>query len=338
MFRRLVLPSTLLLLLLILAGILNAAIPHADMTDEDIYYSYIEGQRLVNGQNPYARILGSDMLTNQKYATYFPVFYELSFLSQRLGLTSFPAWLSFWGIIFIAFEFACAAVLFAALARRGLPWAGLFAAGFWLFNRWTLKIIQVVNLDFIPIFLLLLSLELFARNKWLSLLLFSLSLGVKQIAIFVTPLYLIWLWQSSTDHRVRDLLTGAAVIASVPFVSSVPFLIWNARAFIYSVLFSVTRVASQPPIFPSALGAYIGGNTTLDRVAMLGSMLFLYVLAWRLERARYFCVSMIMLVFVSLNPVLYVQYIVWIVAPALLILCDVRDELAVTAPPQPAPA
>jgi hypothetical protein len=338
MSRRLLIASALLLALLILAGMLDSMIPHGDMSDADIYYSFVEGGRLVNGQNPYARILQSDMVTNNKYATYFPVFYELSYLSEKLGLVSFDAWLGFWGVVFIAFEFAVAILLFGALARRGLPWVGLFAAAFWLFDRWTLQLIQVANLDFIPIFLLLLSLELFPRNRWLSLVLFSLSLGFKQIAIFVTPLYLIWLWQSSNGRRMRDVLLGAAVIASVPLIASIPFLVWDARAFIYSVLFSMTRGFSQTTSLAPSVGAFAGNNPTLSRAAMLGLMLMLYVFAWRITQARYAFVFLVMLVFVCFNPVLYVQYILWTIPFGLLVLCDLREAFsaAAGAPGEPA--
>jgi NADH:ubiquinone oxidoreductase subunit 3 (subunit A) len=325
MQRRIIVPVVLLLLLLLMSGFLDSLVHQPDMSDTDIYYSFVEGQRLLNGENPYARILGSDMLTNNKYATYFPLFYELSFVSQKLGLAPFDTWLAFWRIVFIVFEFGIAVLMFWALARRDLPWVGLFAAAFWLFDRWTLQLLQVSNLDFVPIFFLLLSLELFPRDKWLSLFLFSLSLAVKQIAIFVTPLYLVWLWQSSRGRPVRDVLAGAAIIASVPFVASIPFLVWDARAFIYSVLFSVTRASSQATSLAPSVGAFAGDRPNLSRIIMGGLMLMIYVFAWRMRPVRYVFAFLIMLTFVCFNPVLYVQYILWTIPLGLLVLCDVRD-------------
>jgi hypothetical protein len=324
-------PAALLLLLLILAGLLDSSIPHPDLEEQDIYYSFVEGQRILNGENPYARILVSDMRTNEKYATYFPVFYELSFLSQKLGLVTFEGWFAFWEFVFIAFELAIAILLFWVLARRGVPWIGLFAAAFWLFDRWTLQVVEIGQLDFMPIFFLLLSLALFPRHRWLSLLLFSLSLGLKQIAIFVTPLYLVWLWQSSEGHRVRDLLLGAAVIASVTFVSAIPFMLWDARAFFLSVLFSVTRSSSQATSLAPALGAFAGDQPLLSRMAMFALMLMLFTFAWRMRGVRYLFAFLVMLVFVCFNPVLYVQYFVWVDPLALLAISDVRDALASNA-------
>ncbi len=330
--------SLLVLVLLILAAMLDPLIHQPDMSDQDIYYSWVEGSRLLHGENPYARVLQGNMRDNSKYATYFPVFYEASYLSERLGLTDWYAWIAFWRIVFIGFESAIAVLMYWAMARRGLPWIGVFAAAFWLFNRWTLQLLQVVNLDFVPLFFLLLSLELFPRNKCLSLFFFSMSLGVKQIAIFMTPLYFIWIWQSSQGHRLRDMLLAAVVIGSVPFVSGIPFLLWGPRAFVYSVLFSLTRAASQTKGLAPALSAFLGGQTIYDRILMFGLMISVFVLAWRMPAARYIAALLIMLAFVCFNSVLFVQYILWTIGLSLMALCDLRDLIPAPAAERPAPA
>lgn len=60
--------------------------PRYGIKEIDIYYSYIDGQRILNGENPYARIMSSDMMKNKKYSTYFPIFFVLSYLAQAAGL------------------------------------------------------------------------------------------------------------------------------------------------------------------------------------------------------------------------------------------------------------
>ena len=84
---------------------------------EDIYYSFREGQRILNGENPYERILSGNMRDNKKYATYFPVFYELSYATQALGLEQFSTWLVFWRRVFVAFNLGTAILLFYAFWR-----------------------------------------------------------------------------------------------------------------------------------------------------------------------------------------------------------------------------
>ncbi len=323
----LIVTSALVLLLLIGSVLLDPLIKPHNMDGEDIYYSWVEGGRILHGQNPYARVLQGDMKNNSKYATYFPVFYEASYLSERLGLESWPSWMAFWRVVFIAFELASAVLLYWMMARRGLPWIGVLAAAFWLFNRWTIQMLQVVNLDFVPLFLLLLSLDLFPRHKWWSLLAFSMSLGVKQIAIFLTPLYLIWIWQTSLpERRVRDLVTGAAIIASVPFAASIPFLLWGPRGFVYSIFFSVTRIADAPKGLAPALSYLFDGQTLYDKLLMFGLMLGVYGMAWKLPSARYLAALLVMLIFVCFNSVLYVQYLLWTILLSLLVLCDVVES------------
>ena len=99
------------LLLVVLAREVNQAIPVPQLENQDIYYSYLEGSRLRDGKNPYARILDGNMLDNQKYATYFPLFYEISYISQKWGLHPYLKWILFWQPVFIFFEFALGLVL-----------------------------------------------------------------------------------------------------------------------------------------------------------------------------------------------------------------------------------
>lgn len=293
--------------------------------DLDIYYSYFEGKRLQRGENPYARILTGNMFVNQKYPTYFPVFYELSYASVMLGLNSFDDWLGFWRVVFIIFEFAVAAFLYIVLARRNLEWLGVFACGFWLLNRWTLYVVQHPNMDFIPIFFLLLSLGLFPRRKWLSLFLLSLSLGFKQVAIFVVPLYLIWVFHLSGKDWVKQILKSLAIIISVPLISALPFLIWNAEGFLKSILFSVTRLAGSYYFTPS-VDVLMDWNGYRARILMLVLMALLYLVAFQGYGKKYLQVFAVLLVFLYFNTILFTQYEAWIAPLLPLIFVDIHDS------------
>jgi hypothetical protein len=310
------------ILLIFLAREVNLLIPEPVMENQDIYFSFVEGKRLREGKNPYARILDGDMLENQKYATYFPVFYELSYVSQKLGLRSYPNWIAFWKIVFIIFEFGIGLLLYVVLARRRLEWLGVFAAAFWLFNRWTLKVVEMSNLDFIPIFLMLLSLILFPRKKWLSLFLFSLSLGFKQIAIFLAPLYLLWIWRSAIDKdRWKELAFAGLLIISVPLISGLPFLVWNAEGFIKSILFSATRYSSNQFEIPS-LDQIMGWEGLSARLVMLALMCAVYFAALCGHGKKYFASLFVMSIFLDYNAVLYSQYPAWVVPLVPMVFCD----------------
>ena len=315
----------LLVVLLVAATIVNAGQTTRETQGEDIYYSWVEGQRLLAGENPYARVLTGNMRENQKYATYFPLFYILSAASQIAGLRDYPQWVSAWRIVFTLFDLAIGVLVFWLLYRRQLVLAALFGAAFWLFNRWTLHVVQVAHMDFITIFLFLLSLALFDRHRSTSLLLLSFSLAIKQIAVFTIPLYLIWTWQAAKPERaVRDLGQAVLLIASVPVIVSLPFLVWNAEGLVKSVVFSATRFPADHFGAPSVDGL-LGWIGIPAKAPMLIMMALAYGLAWRRQVGLYIGALFVMASFVDFNSVLFRQYLAWVVPLLPLVLVDVVD-------------
>ena len=317
------------LLVILLAGTaVNVRFWQIDTQDEDIYYAWVEGGRILNGENPYARVLAGNMLENDKYATYFPLFYELSALTEWTGLRDYEPWIGFWRVIFLAFNLAIAAALFLLVYPRGKLLAAIFAAAFWLFNRWTLHVSAIAHLDFVPIFMLLASLGLFRKHRWAALVLFSLSLAVKQIGIFLAPLYLVWTWQAieAKHDRLKQTLLAALVIASVPVLTALPFLIWNAEGFAKSMLFSVTRIPVDH-FGTVSIDALLGWTGVPGKLPMLALMLLVTALAWRGKIGPYTGALLVMATFVNYNAVLFPQYLVWVVPFIPLVMCDVWDAM-----------
>ena len=295
---------------------------------EDIFYAFKEGQRILNGENPYARVLTGNMRDNEKYATYFPLFYELSYASQAMGLEQFLDWTVFWRRVFIVFNLSTAVILFYLFWRSEMEWLGIFAAAFWLFNRWTLTVISIVHLDFLPIFFLVASLAVFPKNKRLSLILYGISLALKQIGIFILPLYLIWVWLSTDQdikHRIREVIVAGFMIAGFPLITSIPFLIWNAKGFVMSVLFSATRVGSgRFTVLP--LDAVLGWGGIAGRLPMLLLFMAIYWFCFSRYIGRYTGAFLIMSIFIAFNTALFVQYLLWLVPLTPLILLDSKEK------------
>ena len=50
----------------------------SDAPGTDVYFDWVDGWRILTGENPYAPVLAGDMRDNDKYTTYFPVFIILS--------------------------------------------------------------------------------------------------------------------------------------------------------------------------------------------------------------------------------------------------------------------
>jgi hypothetical protein len=360
--------------------------PASDLMGQDIYYIWLEGKRIIAGENPYARVLASDMRANDKYATYFPLAYLFSALVQKLGLPDFLDWLYLWRPLSFSFHIGIVALTLSFFCRRGLWLFGFVAAAILLLGRWSIYITRVHHLEFAAIFFLLLSLVLLqtsvpavmlaersrsqnlpemslspsgvaegpalaprplktplreqflqARPR-LSLLAFSVSLGIKQIAIFLLPLYLIYLWiNGDKDERIKDVAWGLLIILSVPVLTSLPFLIWNAEGFLKSIMFSATRLGSLhidgapslDVILSQDLPWLVGLKAKLLMLSLVG---LIYLSFWRETISILASAALVMMVFLYFNSVLFLQYFVWPLSLTMLALVELVPPLVPQRP------
>ena len=280
-----------------------------DTVGSDTYYSWVEGRRILRGQNPYERILHGSMEENQKYATYFPLFYEMSAFIQDAGIKQYNVWIGFWRYFFLAGNIATGLALCAITFTKRTWGLSLLALPFWYFNRWTLSASATVALDFIPIFLMVLSLGLFDRYRKTSLLLFSFSLAIKQIAIFLAPLYLIWEYQQS--RSIRKTIFAGLWIISIPLLASIPFLLWNAEGFVRSIAFSATRTALNH-FGAESIDSILNLKGLLARLPFLCMLGAAYFVAWQKAVGRYGAAILVMGIFIAFNSVLFTHYPAWL--------------------------
>ena len=302
--------------------------------EQDIYLVYREGQNLLNGENPYARAANSaEIRWNQSLPTYLPIIYYASWLTQRAGIQDLEQWLNVWRGIFLFFNLSNAYLLFYIPTHRyNAPVLGIFAALFWLFNRWTLHVTSIYHFNFIPIFFFLLSLSLLPKHKILSFVLFGLSLGIKHNAIFMLPIYLIWAWQleeqtaSSRQTRegggVKRVIAATLAIASIPFLASLPFLILNLGGFIKSLSISLTRFP-ETHLGVLSLDALFGWIGIPAKIPMLVMILLVYLLVWRRKLGYFAAGLLVMTVFVDFHSVLFRHYMAWVVPLIPLTICEV---------------
>ncbi|MBD2472394.1 hypothetical protein [Nostoc sp. FACHB-145] len=284
---------------------------------EDIYFIWLEGKRIIAGENPYARVLLSDMRVNDKYATYFPLVYLFSALIQKLGFGNFRDFIYLWRPISFAFHIGIVALILRYFQMRGLWLLGFAASAIILLGRWSIYIINVHHLEFAAIFFLLLSLVLLREKTKVSLLMFGISLAIKQIAIFLLPLYLIYLWKNSSgDNRFKELFAGFLMIFSIPLLLSLPFIIWNAEGFFKSLLFSATRLENShikaapsiDVIYSKTQPWIVGIRAKLLMLFLMGTVYFSFLK----EKVGMFVSSTVtMMIFLYFNSVLYLQYFLW---------------------------
>ena len=293
----------------------------------DIHALWQDGQRILRYENPYARILSSQSGINRKYSTYFPGFYILSAGSQMF-LRSYPQFISFWRAVSFVFYIAIGVMLAGSFFRsrqsRGgwLGWPALVLL-LWLFNRWTLKSVQLVNIEFLAILPLLASLLLMDRYRRVSLLLLGLSLAIKQVGIFLVPLYLVWVWNDSDGRgRLRQTLMAAIWIAIIPAVVSLPFVICGPTAFVKSILFSAMRT-DDFKIPAESLDDLLGWPRLCGKAVMLAMMSLVYAAAYQNRLRRFTSAFVVMIVFATFNAIWFAQYEVWAMALLPLVVLDV---------------
>ena len=304
--------------------------PDVRMQD-DIYFIWQDGGRIANGVNPYESVLSGDMRENKKYSTYFPLFYLFVAATQLFGLKDFHTWMHIWRPILLAFYLGIALLLGYACQRSQRPILGAVGALFWTFNRWTLNVVKIAHIDFVPIFCLIASLLAFEKHRRTSLFLFGISLAVKQIAIFVAPLYLIWTWQSSRSGEIKarlyEMANAVVCIAAVPFVTSLPFVLWNPEAFIKSILFSATRYGGSHFGDVFSLATFLKLQGIPARLPMLILMTIAFIAASREQIGRYLSILIILSLFVDFSPVLFSQYMAWVVPFVILAACDEHEAI-----------
>jgi hypothetical protein len=292
-----------------------------NLTLEDIYYSWLEGDRLTQGENPYSRIHQSDLRTNDKYATYFPLFYEFSYLSNLAGFAEFSEWVKLWRVVFIICNIGIATLIFLPFFRKENYVLALFASGLWLFNRWTLYVTSVVHLDFFAILFFLFSLALLPRRKTAAFISLSISLAIKQIAIFTIPLYVIWAWQLADENKIWETAKAVLVISLVPAVSSLPFIFWDFSGLIKSIFFSATRVPDSHFVVPS-VDAFLGLVGIPAKLPMGFFLLFVFFKAWDKKFEKYLSTFLTIIIFLLFNSVFFAQYMSWAMALLPLVIYE----------------
>jgi hypothetical protein len=318
----------LLVALLALGTVVQLALPPISDETKDIYFMYLEGQRITQGTNPYLRILGGNMRENDKYPTYLPLFYLVAALGQRLGLTDYQAWLAALRWVLLPINVGLGALLYWILyRRRGLALA-LACGLIWLLNRWNLRLWRLGYMDCAAILCLVLSLWLLHKRRMTALLLFSLSLALKHYGIFLVPLYLIDAWQENPERRWTATMTSGLVIASIPVMLLPPFLFWpgqspatNASGLAHSLLFSATRDASRDIDAPSldAIFGFSGWQARLPVLVLAGLVYVAFAQGWL---RMYMASCLVMGILIDFSPVLFMQYFSWLAPLVILAVAD----------------
>jgi hypothetical protein len=195
---------------------------------------------LLNGRNPYQR--HDKALSDESvFPNYMPMLYATG---AAILAVDGGGWDAGTRLLFVASSLAIAALIYAICARRQAPIMGLLGAAFWSFGRFTPMTVLQGHWDNLTLMLLLASLHVFESRPRLSCILLGLSISFKQSSLIVAPIYVILqMW------RMRPA-SSAALIAVIPLLSIVPFIVWDQQSLAQGLSESVTRQHSASVVWP----------------------------------------------------------------------------------------
>lgn len=279
---------------------------------EDIYYAWLASASVLQGKNLYECILKESC--PEKPPIYLPLFYQLSAISQQAGFHTYESWIVLWKIIFILSTIGIAGVVWSIMQFRNQFLLATVAVLFILFNRWTLYVLRVGQTDLLALLCLVLAVVSFKRWPKTACILLGISLAIKQVAIFIIPLVLIMTWQTATGNvRQRLFKVGLAIllIAAVPLLSSLPFMISNPAALPAGLSISTIRGVSDFGATPLGWVLTLSGreNTYLT----IGLMVVVYASAMTMRMSLVMGTLFIFTIYLAFYSVNFHQYFVWFV-------------------------
>ncbi len=302
--------------------------PPEELLNEDIFYAWKEGTFIADGINPYARILLGNFRENQKYPTYLPLVYILSALLQKIGITEFSDFLSFWRPICFISHASIGLSIFYVFWEKGYSSLGLVATTIIFLGRWSNYIIKVQHLEFLAISCLTIGLLLIKKNRFYSGLLIGISLCTKHLAVLIIPIVIMSILPEKScedeNNLFKSLVNFLYGLLTPVAVMSLPFLFNNPSGFLFTLAFPVSRLASDHGIGTGLSSPILG--TDGIKVILYMIILFIYYIQLK-SRIRLYSISFLILtVFTQFNSIVFTQYYFWLVCFGLLALSEMLER------------
>jgi uncharacterized membrane protein len=288
------------------------------LQNQDIYNIWEEGQQIIRGINPYARIVGRSVRENDDYPTYLPLSYLFAASIQWLGAKQFEQFMQIWRPINLVSHLCLAWMVVNSYLRKQQILLSFVAASILTLGRWSAYIIDVQHLEFTAISALIGAGLLINRRPAISAFLLGLSLSIKHVGVILVPAFLIQLTSKTPapKQRIRELIRYVLLLVAIPALISVPFIATSPVGFLLNMLFSASRLASSH-------GPGTGSHALL--LGLDGARLFLFALLAvtfmaQAQKGINFWTSCTfsMLIILQFNPVVFGQYFIWLLSIGLI--------------------
>lgn len=305
-------PAALTLIMALSASMLaaylafgNSGMARDRYRGSDIEAIWKDGARICKGRNPYSRIHREGMKI-RKPPTYFPGFYLTVCGMSLYHYDTFKKFMGAWKRMNTILHISVALFFFALFYRRGQHLLAILMLLMWLFGRWGVFAWYSLQPNYIAILPLILSLAMRERAPRVSELLYGISLAMKQIAIFLLPLYLIWSLQRRTGSTWwKRVGTTVVCVLGIPALITGPFFFNDPSGVLLSLGYSAARVPGGGE--NRLLGAIPGASSIL----MWGSMGLIFLLAFQKKIKPLLAAFLVITCFTTFNHTFFTQYYVW---------------------------
>lgn len=300
----------------------------------DVHRGFHRGLDVWAGVNSYLAFNPENMLTQEKVPGFFPLyFYIMAFFVwiSNFSFVIFIDYLRFFTFIF----YSIIGLLIYFYLRKTSILLALFGMCIFMFNRWTLFDVISLKQESYVLLLLLSSLLLLNKNKYLSFILFGFATGIKHLTILILPVYFFdyylnvfkdkkFLKIVFSDYSKKYLISF--FLMSLPIIlPSISYFRDTPQNFINAILFNVTR----EPESTINEGIAVGLDRTLvlynqdlmssfllflPRMPLILILIVVNIMLFKGKISTWSYAALTYLSFISLNPTLFNQYIVWFFA------------------------
>lgn len=291
-----------------------------EFADSDLTHEFKAAMEVKKGINPYKRILGGDLLVNQKYATFMPLYYYTLIFVDSFSNNDYDRFLEIYRDMLSCAQVLTGLLFYIYFRGKKNRLMGFAAMLFFLFNRWTINILSDGKSDSLAMCALVASLFLYKSHFRLSFFLFGVSLGMKHIGIFLSPIYALPI--IFRTRSVKEYLIDVLVFCIPTLLPALHFILNSPLSFFYSMLFNITRQHYTTSVsfgFEKLLVLYdvgVKNNSLLFYILPRLPLIILtginvLLLFLKKTKISWYALASIF-IFVAVNPVLIDQYMTWI--------------------------
>ncbi len=296
---------------LLFIGSLTLRIPMLPVMggDFDSYEEYVE--QVLVGKNPYEATQESFQKPGLEHGYgYPPLWLYLIIISyQAASLADFLDFVVLMKIPVLIFDLWLGALILLALRKRASRFIAVAGAAIWLFNPHNVVTGSFTHFDPIPSFCVLAALYSMERSERRASVALALGTVAKMYPVLLLPHFL-----RTSGDRKRFFLRFAAIL----FFLSLPFLVWNHTAYLYTIFVAhfargyggISLLGELNRTFGFSLPSYCG------LLVMAG--LYLFLVCRKKPMDGYAFTSLLLGAFLVFSPVGHKTYPLWFIPPYLV--------------------